>query len=246
MRTDPHARASSNGSRDPWRDAPTSELGDQVLPRWFVLTAIACVIVAIVVLVAAFVLPSRAPVPVAARRPPASQAFTTAVGEVLTGPSQPQAYDAPCETVQGIRVAGMEADRARLRRGVAALCNIALPDDAAAALRRFAEQQGIVRFATFEATGVDSTASRVAPPTILLNARFARTNPLWLTPLLVHDAVALRGDPSTADTALVARRAEAAVCDRLGDAEPSRGCADAAAVLALDDPIAALRDAGFE
>jgi hypothetical protein len=247
MRTDPRARAASNGSGDPWRDAPTSELGDQILPRWFVLTAIASVVIAIVVLFAAFAVPRRNAVPVEARRPPASDTYTTAVGEVQTGVTPPQTYDAPCSLIRGIQIAGTAADRAQLRQGLAGLCNIDLPDDVAGDIRAFADQAGTVRFATFEATGVDSTASRGRPATIFLNARFLRTDPLWIAPLIVHDVVVRRSGRASADGALVARRAELTTCDRLlGDGDRSRGCEDAAAVLALDDPLAALRDAGFE
>lgn len=247
MRTDPHARAASNGSGDPWRDAPTSELGDQVLPRWFVLTAIVSVVIAVVVLFAAFALPRRNAVPVEARRPAASEMYTTAVGEVQTGITPPEVYDAPCSLIRGIQIAGTSADRAQLRQGLAGLCNIELPDDIAGDIRAFAEQGGIVRFATFEATGVDSTASRDRPATIFINARFQRTNPLWIAPLVVHDAVVRRSGRASAGGALLARRAELMTCDRLlGEGDRSRGCEDAAAVLALDDPLAALRDAGFD
>lgn len=247
METDPRARAASNGSGDPWRDAPTSELGDQVLPRWFVLTAIATVLLAIIVLFAAFALPRRNAVPVEARRPPASDMYTNAVGEVQTGGTDAQPYDAPCGLLRGIQIAGAEVDRTLLRQGLAGLCNIDLPGDVAGDIRAFAEQSGIVRFATFEATGVDSTASREDPPTVLVNARFQRTDPLWIAPLIAHDAVMRSGDSVAAETALAARQAELAVCDRLlGTSERSRGCADAAQITALDDPLGALRAAGFE
>jgi hypothetical protein len=81
---------------------------------------------------------------------------------------------------------------------------------------------------------------------VLINNRFAGTDPLWIAPLVVHDAVVLAGDPARAETALRARRAEAAVCAALDVERPSRGCADAAALLALDDPLGALRAAGYE
>jgi hypothetical protein len=247
VRTDARDRSSSNGSRDPWSDAPTGELGDQLLPRWFVLTALTLVAIAVIVLVAALLLPERDPVPVEARRPPPSLMYTTAAGEVQTGMSAPQAYDAPCALLQGVRIAGTAADRARLRQGLAGLCNITLPDDVVADMRAFAEQGGVVRFATFAATGVDSTASRRPPATVFVNTRFQRTDPLWIAPLIVHDATLRGPGRATAEGALTARRAELAVCDRLlGSRARSRGCADAAAIVALDDPVAALRAVGFE
>ena len=240
-------RARRNGARDPWAHAPTSELGDQVLPRWFVLTAIAAVVAAIVVAVAAFVAAGPATVPVEARRPRPSATYTTAVGDVEWGGSTAMPYDAPCPTLDGVRVAGAEADRAQLRRGLAVLCNATLPDDTLADVRTFAEAGGTVRFATFEATGVDSTATRREdPPEILVNTRFQRTDASWIAPLIVHDATLLPRDPATAEAALAARRAEATVCERLlGAGTDSRACADAAAITALDDPLSALREAGF-
>lgn len=247
MTIDPKDRARSNGARDPWADAPTGELGDQVLPRWFVLTAIAAVVVAAVVVAIALRGPEAAPVAVEARRPPPSADYTTAVGRIAAGDAAPASYDAPCPLVDGLRVAGTPGDQAQLRRGVAALCNVALPEDVARDVRSLADDSAVLRFATFEATGVDSTASRdPAEPAILINTRFQRTNPLWITPLIVHDATLRQGRPATADAAVAARRAEASVCDLLLSADDqSRACTDARAILTLDDPIAALQGAGF-
>lgn len=240
-------RSGRSPNDDPWRNAPTSELGDPVLPRWFMLTAIASVVIAVIVLFAAFALPRRAAVPVEARRPPPSDMYTTAVGEVQTGITPPQAYDAPCSLIRGIQIAGTTPDRTQLRQGLAGLCNIDLADDVAGDIRAFAGQAGTVRFATFEATGVDSTASRNIPATIFINARFERTDPLWIAPLVVHDVVLRRSGRASAEGALLARGAELATCDGLlGAAARSRGCGDAAAVLDLDDPLAALREVGFQ
>lgn len=247
MTIDHHDRARSNGARDPWANAPTGELGDQVLPRWFVLTAIAAVLAAMTVGVIAFRPPGRAAVPAEARRPPASSQHTTAVGQIADGGSEAVAYDSPCGLLEGLRVAGSQGDRAQLRRGLAALCNVTLPAAVAADVRAFAAAGGVVRFATFEATGVDSTASRAAAgPTIFVNARFQRTDPLWITPLIVHDAALRRRDPTAAAAAVAARRAEADVCDQLlSDQDQSRACTDARTILSLDDPLGALRAAGF-
>lgn len=247
MSLDHHDRARSNGARDPWANAPTSELGDQVLPRWFVVTALAAVAAAVVVAAAALILPTRSTVPVEARRPPPSAEYTTAVGAVEVGTTEAVVYDAPCALIDGVRIAGSDADQAILRRGLAGLCNTGLPDDVRDAVRTFARNGGTVRFATFEATGVDSTGTRdPTEPVILVNTRFQRTQPSWIAPLIVHDAVLRSGDPRTARTALAARRAEAVVCDRLVGADSdNRACADAEAVTSLDDPLAALRGVGF-
>lgn len=232
---------------DPWRGAPTSELADQVLPRWFVVLAVVLVPLAIVAAVLAFVAFDPEEVPVAARRPPPSGGFTTGVGAVVVGDSPARPADGLCAALDGVAVGGTTEDRAQLARGLEALCSVGLPGDVAARLERFARAGGVVRFAQFELTGVDSTADLQAePPLLLVNAKFARTSPAFIAPLLAHDATFLEADPATAEGALEARQAEAAICEELFAAErPPRGCDDAAALLGLEDPLAALRAAGF-
>lgn len=241
-------RARSNGARDPWADTRTGELGDPLLPRWFVLTVAGAIVAAVVVGAVAIGAPRRSELPVEARRPPASATHTTAVGQIEGGESPADPYDAPCAFLEGLRLAGTAGDQAQLRRGLAALCNIALPDDVASDIAALADDRAVVRFATFEATGVDSTVSRgPANPTVYINTRFQRTNPLWIAPLVAHDATLRNGDPTTARNALRARRAEDAVCEELlAEDARSRACDDARRILALDDPLAALRDAGFQ
>lgn len=241
------ARTSARGApRDPWLDAPVSELQDQVLPRWFVLTGLLMVPVAIVALVAAFLVAGPDEVPAAARRPPPADGYTTGVSDLRVGDSPPVPLEEePCAELDGLRIAGTEVDRAVLAQGLAALCDGALPAEDRALVEALAAAGGVVRFAQFADTGVDSTAS-LDGRLILLNNRFSVTEPAWIAPPVVHDLTVLAGDPASAETALAARRAEARVCDALlEDPTRSRACADAAAVLALDDPLAALRAAGY-
>ncbi len=233
--------------RDPWRKAPVGELQDQLLPRWFVLLCLALIPVAIAAAVAAFIVFGPEDVPLAERRPPPANGLTNDVGQYEIGRSQPVEYAGACNLLQGVRIAGTEADQEALRLGLAGLCNTELPPDVAEAVAQFAGAGGVVRFAQFQLTGVDSTARyEQQPQAILLNAKFQRTEPLWMAPLVAHDAVLLAGDPDSATAAVQARRAEDLVCDRLlqGQRE-SRGCGDAESLLALPDPVAALRDAGF-
>lgn len=233
---------------DPWRRAPVGELQDQVLPRWFVVLCIAMVPIAMLAAVAAFVVFRGEEQPLAARRPPPAAGLTTAVGDFNVGTAEPVLWQEPCADLVGVGIAGTVADREALATGLAALCQAQLPDDVAARLGEFAAAGGVVRFAQFQATGVDSTADLAAePPIVLVNARFQRTDPRWIAPLVAHDTTFLDADPATADGALAARQAEVAVCEAaLSDVRSSRGCTDAAALLALDDPPAALRDAGFQ
>lgn len=234
--------AGREAGRDPWRDAPTGELQDQVLPRWFVLTGLALIPLALVAVAAAFLV-QRDEVAPAARRPPPAGGLTTGVGDLSAGGSAPQPLgEPPCPQATGLRTAGTATDRAVLTAGIAALCEAA-PAAELALLAEFAAAGGVLRFAQFQDTGVDSTATADGG-TVYVNARsVALDEPAWIAPLVVHDLVTLAGEPGSVGTALAAREAEAAVC--AGVPEGSRACADAAAVLALDDPAAALRIAGY-
>ena len=240
MRRTPHPR-------DPWRRAPVGELQEQLLPRWFVVLCLVLIPIAIAAVVAGFVVFGPEDVPVAARRPPPADGLTNDVGDYVVGTTDPVEYDDACQMLDGVAIAGSEQDREPLRLGLSALCNTSLPDTLSRQISNFAQAGGVVRFAQFQSTGVDSTALLGdQPPTILINAKFQRTDPLWIAPLVAHDAVFMTADPQTAAGALEARQAEDVVCDRiLGGRRESRGCADAETLTALPDPLAALREAGF-
>lgn len=237
----------SREGKDPWRKTPTSELADQVLPRWFVLTAIAMILIALSVVVGAFVVFGRDRVDVAARRPPPAGGLTTGVGDLRVGSSEPVPVGGMCPTLDGVQVAGAVADQRALITGLNALCGVRLDVDVAIRLREFARAGGVIRFAQFQATGVDSTADLASrPPRIYVNAKFARTDPTWIAPLVAHDVTFLDFDSATAEGALAARRVEANICAELfTDRRPSRGCEDAQALLVQPDALAALREAGF-
>ena len=233
--------------RDPWRKAPVGELQEQLLPRWFVVLCVALVPVALLAGIAAFVVFDGDPVPVEERRRPPAGDLTNDVGEYAVGKSEPVAYAEACPLIEGVHIAGSEADQQALRLGLAGLCNVTLPQAIADRLSRFAGEGGVVRFAQFQSTGADSTALLDAdPPQILLNAKLQRSDPLWIAPVVVHDTTFVVADPATAEGALEARRAEDLVCDRiLGGRRESRGCDDAEELLGLPDPLTALRSAGY-
>jgi hypothetical protein len=240
-------RARRNEPRDPWAQAPVGELQEQLLPRWFVLVGVVAVVAMIATAIGAFLVFGPEEVPVEARRPPPGPALTHEVGEHLIGDTAEVDYDAACPQLEGLRIAGTPADQALLRQALAGLCNTPLPADAEAALAAFADSGGVVRFALFEATGVDS-AAQLDGERILVNAKFVQLDRArWIAPVIAHDAVVLAGEPQSAETALRAREIEDLVCSRLlGSEDPSRGCDDAAAVVGLPDPLGALRDVGFE
>lgn len=233
--------------RDPWRRAPVGELQEQLLPRWFVVLCVTLVPVAVIAAIAAFAVFDTDEVPVAQRRPPPSDELTHDVGDYAVGTSEPVPYTDACPRLHGVHIAGSEADQQALRLGLAALCNTSLPPVITDHLERFAQDQGIVRFAQFQSTGIDSAALLDAnPPQILLNAKLQRGDPLWIAPVVVHDVMLLAGTPDTAQAALTARQAEDLVCDRvLGGRRESRGCDDAEELLSLPDPLEALRSAGY-
>lgn len=233
--------------RDPWRNAPVGELSEQLLPRWFVVLAVVSVPVAIAVFVAAFVMMGSADeMPVAERRPPPAAGLTHDVGEFAVGDTEPVAWDAgECPLLAGVRIAGHSADLAALAAGLEALCTADLDRASAERVRAFAGGGGVVRFAVFEATGVDSAAD-LDGQRILVNGKFAQSTPAWIAPLVVHDVTLLDLGPEQAAAALAARQAEAAVCEQLfGDGLASRACDDAAALVAADDPLADLQAAGY-
>lgn len=234
------------GPRDVWRRSPTSELTDQVLPRWFVLLALALIPVAIGAIVVALSVTDVPEVPVAARRPPPTATLTSDVGEERVGPLPPVVVDpAPCGLLEGVAVAGTEAGRAVLVEGLSALCDAGLPAREAALVRAFADGGGVVQLAIFGDAGVDSTAD-LDGGRVLVNARFLQTDPSWIGPVVVHDLLVLDGTPGTVVTALDARRGELAACAALFEGDlPSRGCRDADALLALPDAAAQLRSAGY-
>lgn len=231
-------------SKDPWADAPVEELQDQVLPRWFVLLAIAAVVVGAVVLVMALLATAPREVPLGERRPPpGNSGLTHDVGALEVGTSEPVVYERACSLLEGVRVAGTAADQANLRRSLAAACNAA-GGDVAEGLRAFADAGGVVRYATFSETGVDSTATTSEnPPVIYLNSRFSSASGLLGAPLIAHDVVAVT-DPGDARTELDARIAEADVCASLF-AELPRSCETATALVTTPGALRLLRAAGY-
>ncbi len=238
--------------RSVYDGARVEELNEPLLPRWFVLLMVGAVPVALGVAVWAFIVFGPEEVPVAERRPPPDPTgqLTTDVGQYNVGESVAVPLPlADCQLFRGIRAAGSEADRARIELALATLCEQRLPEDVARRVQLLASMQGEIRFAQFQATGIDSTLDRFEDtPRILLNARFARedTDPLWIAPLVVHDTTYLELSAGTVEAALEARQNEADTCRALfTQTRPSRACQDAYELLDFISPARALEDAGF-
>ncbi|MFO8075364.1 MAG: hypothetical protein R6T85_04520 [Egibacteraceae bacterium] len=228
------------GPRDPYEGLPVDELDEPLLPRWFVLTLLVSVPVALVLFVVAFFGLGRGETTAPERRPPPTEATSADVGEVTAAQREPVGHDGACPQASRFNLVGAEADRARLAEALDALCEL---DVATAALAELAEAgRTTVRFAGFEAAGVEVASDDAV---VMLNARLAGRPAAELAPLLAYEARLVTADRLDARAVVDARALEAAVCDELL-AEPTRGCEDARAILALDDPIATLREAGFD
>lgn len=224
-----------------------------MLARWFVLLMLLLVPVALAVTVWAWTAIDRAPIDPASRRPPGDGQVTVARG-AATLPTTTTTEEGP-DCASGIVIVGDDGARAAARRALGATCQLLrsgrLPL-AAAGLEEWRASGGRIRLATFELSGVESSA-RLEDGTVVveLNAKFAFEDATRAAPAIVHQ-LGLIADPSwpgatvAASTALAATREQAEACARLVVQEgPPRGCLDVDELLALDDPLAALVAVGW-
>jgi len=217
--------------------------------------------------------PDAVTVPLGARRSPPGAGLTHDVGPwrapAIEPPTAARAEVArvTCPRLARLTVVGTSSDVRVLLAAAddaCALRSLGGIDQARAALDRDAV---VVAFAGFSATGNESTllldpgASgkrldlRGARMAVLVNGKFAGGAPERVAALLIHEGahLAASGGARAAEATeeLAARRAELAACDRLfpagGDLHPSRGCQDAAALVAPGEvkALAELRAAGY-
>ena len=218
---------------------PVDELDEPILPRWFVLTVLASIPVALVVFALAFFGFGRTEVPVAERRPPPANDLSADVGTLAAGERDPVSHEPACPAVDGFGVAGAGDDRRSLAATLDALCDVPEVADDVAAL---ADREVTLRYAAFQRAGVDVASDA---STVYLDARHADVEPALAAPLIAYESALRTAATIDAEAVVAARAAELAACDRLL-AEPTRPCEDAAALVDLADPVAALRDAGFD
>lgn len=187
------------------------------------------------------------------RRSPPAGAFTHDVvrADLAPIPTPIPAFAPPCAALTGVVVEGGDAAQGRIGFVLERLCRMeADPDQPAElrdAIRRLAGTK--IRFAVFTRTGEQSTLEPQASR-ILLNVDLARTSvdPVVIAPLLVHEAWHLSSGPPTAALEYDARVAELQACRVVyATVEPSRGCTDAQAIVALGRgrAIEALVRAGY-
>lgn len=232
---------------------PTLPTGEPVLHRWFVIAMLVLAPLAVATTIWAMVGVDRTDLTAAQRRPPGDGAVTIERGDATL--SETQEVEPGPDCAQAIRLVGDSGSRAAARRAMVVTCElIATGDfsDARSGLIDWIASDGRLRIATFELSGVESSA-RVEDRRIVieLNAAFQFDDALRAAPELVHQlnlvaSAEWPGGPVTAETALDAARAQVAACRRLelGD-QPPRGCTDADELLAADDPLKDLVEAGY-
>lgn len=239
--------------RDHGGGLPTLDTGEPVLARWFVVTMLVLVPLALAVTVWAFTATDRDPIDPALRRPPGTAEVTHLRGEAVLAEDRTTEAGPGC--AEGVTIVGDPGSRAVLRRALSTVCELLRRQELPLVrdgLEAFASADGRVRVAVFELTGVDSSARVDAGrPVIELNAKFQFDDAIEAAPSLAHElahfAQGFPGDAVDAAAELAALQVQAEVCGALNlRGDPPRGCLDAAEVLAADDPLQALIDAGFE
>jgi hypothetical protein len=233
---------------------PALPTGEPVLHRWFVLTMLLLVPVALGVSVWAATSIQRDTIPAAERRPPGGPTVTIERGAAELGESRDVEPGPTCS--QGIRIVGDAGARAAGRRALAGACALldsgAYPE-AEVGLRAWTRADGQLRIAAFQLTGVESSTRLEDDRLVMeLNAKFQFEDATRAAPAVLHQLVLLAdpdfpGTEISAERELLGVRAQADACASLGfPDQPPRGCLDVEELLAEDDPIAALVDAGYQ
>ncbi len=232
---------------------PRLPTGEPVLQRWFVLGMLVLVPIAMVITAWAFLSTDRDVLSAAERRPAGGPEVTIARGEAQLAETRDAEPGPDC--AQAIRVIGDEGSQTTARRALAGICELIDRGDFPElrdGLVTWIEGDGQLRIATFELSGVASSARREDARLIVeLNARFQFQEPRRGTPALAHQLVLLTdpgwpGQPVGVTTELRAAETQVRACEALdlGD-DPPRGCRDAAQLLTADDPAGELLEVGF-
>lgn len=232
---------------------PSLPTGEPVLARWFAIAMLILVPVGIGMSIWAFLSTDREVLTAAERRPVGTAEVThergqAALNEILSadpGPSCASEIDVVGD--QGAIDAG--------KRALGAACQLisrgVVDDVAAEGLAVWVRNEGVLRFAVFEVTGLDSSARiEDGRPVIELNAKFQFEDATRAAPAILHELVHLAGEwpgqPVGDADELRAVEVQAQACDNLVFAdEPPRGCLDAEELLADPDPLSQLGDAGY-
>lgn len=227
--------------------------GEPILPRWFVLAMLALAVAAIGITAWAFVaFGGRVELTAAERRPPGTATVTHERGTAVLNAVTEVEDATGCAT--GIELFGDAGARATTARALSATCQLLASGDfpeAEAGLQAWRAADGLLRVATFEFTGTESSA-RVEDDRIVveLSPRFQFDNATRAAPFVLHELTHLAagwpGRAVTAEEEVAATEVVGVACERLAMGEdPPLGCIDAATVLGLDDPTGAFVDAGY-
>ncbi len=239
---------------------PAMPDGEPLLARWFVLAMLLLSVVAVGMTVLALSQRAAPPAevfPAAERRNPGTAEITHDRGQVVL--AEDDTVSQPVTCAPDVRLVGDEGGRATLRRAFGVLCQQLSEDgdgslaQVAAGLAELDAAGGIARVAQAVATGIDSSARiEEGVPVVELAPKFQFENARVAAPFLAHELFHLGSETwpgAVVDAAseLAAMRVQDEVCRALREpaSERPRGCNDAAELLAADDPLQELRDAGF-
>jgi hypothetical protein len=232
---------------------PTLPTGEPVLQRWFVLALLLLSVVVVAVTAWGLASIDREQLSAAERRPAGGPEVTIERGEAMLADSQGASPGPDC--AQAIRLIGDEGSQAAARVAMAGACELIATGDfprAREGLVEWIAADGLMRIATFELSGVESSTRVVDGRMILeLNAKFQFEDAVTGTPAVIHQLELITdpawpGQPVGATTELEAARSQHEACQRPDfSGEPLRGCLDVEELLADPDPIGALLEVGF-
>jgi hypothetical protein len=226
---------------------------------WWLWLAVAVTTVAMVVVATGLFGSVAGQLPVAARRSPPAGDLSHGVGQirvpVLEGRNQGLLVrrQASCPRLDRVTLVGTAAEVALLDAAADQLCALRSTAPIQRARDGLQQAAATVSFAEFELSINESTTDfGPARPTVMVHAKFQQGAAAAerVAVVLAHEGSHVAdGGPPTAAAELAARKAELDACGRLftGGAQPNRGCADAAALLATDDAgaLARLKEAGY-
>jgi len=226
---------------------------------WWLWLAVAVTTVAMVVVATGLFRAVPGQLPVAARRSPPAGDLSHGVGDIRVPVLERQNQGlvvrrpASCPRLDRVTLVGTAAEVALLDAAADQLCALRSTAPIQRAREGLQKAGATVEFAEFELSINESTTDfGTAPPTVMVHAKFQQGGAAAerVAVVLAHEGSHVAdGGPPTAAAELAARKAELDACGRLftGGAQPNRGCADAAALLATDDAgaLARLKEAGY-
>jgi hypothetical protein len=226
---------------------------------WWLWSAVAVTTVAMVVVAAGMFGSVSDQLPVAARRSPPTQDLSHGVGEIQVPILEPEnrgrlvRRQVTCARLDKVTLVGTAAEVALLDAAAGELCALRSTAPIQRARQGLQDASATVQFAEFELSINESTTEfGSGRPMVLVHGKFEQGEAAAqrVAVVLAHEGVHVAdGGPPDAAGELAARAAELEACGRLfvGDVQPNRGCADAAALLSGDDASALgrLREAGY-